>query len=134
MTPFLGVPPGVSSPHALREHARAVAGGARALTIAGNCECDPDVTERVQALLLASRVPGAAPFLLDRGDRTAVYGYVASAWAFELYRWALKDADARVPMEHRRRIIGLLLGQSVQQIGELEVLATIRTSGRPPRT
>ena len=67
-------------------------------------------------------VAGAIPFVVDRGDGIADYGYAAHAWVIDLFGWAAKIDDA-VPDVHRHRIIGLLLGYSATAIREDEELS-----------
>lgn len=53
---------------------------------------------------------GAIPFVIDRRNGVADFGYCGSAWALDLLQW-LTDADENaVPERHRHRILALLLG------------------------
>jgi hypothetical protein len=61
--------------------------------------------------------PGAVPFIVERGDGMADYGYAASRWAVDLYRWTF---SAGVPLVHRERIHGLLFGYSTEAIERFE--------------
>ncbi len=65
---------------------------------------------------------GAIPFVIERGD-TADYGYAASPWVLDLYRWALSDA---VPELNRHRILGLLCGYNAEAIRQFEEKRTGR--------
>lgn len=60
---------------------------------------------------------GVIPFVAPRDDGVADYGYAASRWVLDLFRWVQSDA---VPTQHRHRIIGLLLGYSVESIRTFE--------------
>jgi hypothetical protein len=60
---------------------------------------------------------GAIPFIFGRPDGNADFGYAGNRWCIELLQWAQSDA---VPAQHRHRIIGLLLGYSVEAIHRFE--------------
>lgn len=96
-----------------REHAYLVARGVRPLAIVGNCPADPRRMFEVAAQLEEVASEGAIPFVAPRNDRIADYGFARSKWVIDLLSWAQTDA---VPTEHRHRIIGLLLGYSVEAV------------------
>ena len=96
-----------------REHAYLIARGVRPLAIVGHCPAEPRRMFEVAAQLEELATDGAIPFVAPRDDGIADYGYAHSKWAIDLLSWAQTDA---VPTEHRHRIIGLLLGYSVQAI------------------
>jgi hypothetical protein len=107
------------------EQAHLVASGVRALALLGSCPAEPQTMLRVSTQLENSGAPGAIPFVLDRGDGVADFGFAASAWVLDLFRW-LVGAGESVPARHRHRIRGLLLGYSVEAIRSFEE----RCSGR----
>lgn len=96
-----------------REHAYLIARGVRPLAIVGHCEDDPQVMFEIASQLENNSCVGAIPFVAPRNDGVADYGYAGSRWVIDLLRWAQSDA---VPTEHRHRVIGLLLGYSVEAI------------------
>jgi hypothetical protein len=101
----------------LREHAYLVERGVRAIALAGACPV-ADVADVTNALAIEGAYsPGAVPFILPKGDGLADYGYGASRWAIDLYRWAMTP---EVPTIHRERIVGLLLGYSTDAIERFE--------------
>jgi hypothetical protein len=105
------------NPNEVREHAYLVARGVRPLAIAGNCLGDDRTMFETAASLEALGCHGAIPFVFPREDGHADYGYAASAWCIDLLRWAESNA---VPEKHRHRIVGLLLGYSVDAIRMFE--------------
>jgi hypothetical protein len=117
----------------LAEHAYLTARGVRALALVGHCAANPETMLRTLTRLQVCAEPGAIPFVCDRGDGIADYGYGAAPWAIDLYRWATSETDDPVPALHRHRIVGLLLGYSRQAITDFES----QSSGRlfaPPAT
>ena len=103
-----------------REHAYTVARGVRALALVGNCASDPFTMRLALEGLEAAAEGGAMPFVLDRGDGSAECGYAGAPWVHDLYRWAVQQADDTVPRDQRHRIIGLLLGYSVEAVSKFE--------------
>lgn len=97
----------------LVEHAYLVARGVRPLALAGHCKAAPGLMTAVFERLTSAAAPGAQPFIIEREDGIADWGYAREDWAIDLYRWAQSDA---VPEVHRHRIIGLLLGYSAAAI------------------
>jgi hypothetical protein len=98
----------------LSEQAYLVARGVRPLSLIGHCPTDPMTLLRVATRIEIAGCPGAVPFVIDHGDKTASFGYAGAAWVLDLYEWA-NDAT-QVPQEQRHRINGLLLGYSVSAI------------------
>src|SRR4051812_38484221 len=76
----------------LAESAYLVARGGRPLGLAGHCPSEGATMRRMAFLVESHAEPGAIPFLADRGDGFADYGYAASKWAIALFRWAQSDA------------------------------------------
>jgi hypothetical protein len=73
---------------------------------------------------------GAIPFVVDRGDGVAEYGYAARTWALELYRWLSGTDENAVPSECRHRILALLLGYGADAVQDFEE----QGAGRLPLT
>ena len=111
-----------------QEHAYLVARGVRPLAIVGNCPAQDIEMFRVVAKLEDLGCPGAIPFVFPRNDGNADYGYASGAWCIDLLRWTESDA---VPAQHRHRIIGLLLGYSVDAIRMHEELSCGRLFPEP---
>lgn len=119
------------SDQSVREQSYQIARGIRALALIGQCDADARTMSRVRARLDALGETGAVPFVCDRGDGTAEYGYASAPWAIDLYRWVVNQkADDVVRSHQRHRIIGLLLGYSAAAISDFETAAVVaRTSG-----
>lgn len=71
----------------LAEQAYLVARGIRPLSPVGDCPAQPMVMLRVATQVERQTCPGAVPFVIDRGDETASFGYAAAAWAVDLFEW-----------------------------------------------
>jgi hypothetical protein len=75
-------------------------------------------------LRIATLIEGAAPsedavpFVLDHGDGSGSFGYVANRWVLDFYEWSVKDRA--IPEQQRHRIVGLLLGYSPVAISRYE--------------
>lgn len=106
-----------------REHSYAVARGVRAVALVGSCVAEDFAMRVALERLEAVADVGATAFVLDRGDGFADTGYAGAAWAHDLYRWAVQQADDTVPQEQRHRIIGLLLGYSVEAVARFDEAA-----------
>jgi hypothetical protein len=123
----------------IAEQAYLVARGVRALALAGQCDSEPLVMLRVATRLEAQSSPGAIPFVVDRGDGRADFGFAAAGWVLDLYSWLSKDTQDAVPEPQRSRILGLLLGYSTEAIrlfedgrsGRLFTLTEPRPNSRP---
>lgn len=117
--------PTLASDDAIREQAYLVERGVRALALVGRVA--PNEAEMLAA---ASKLEILAigryiiPFVFNRGDGGADYGYAAAPWVFDLYRWITTSSD--VPKEQRTRITGLLLGYSAEAIKKFEDRQSIR--------
>lgn len=72
---------------------------------------------RVATQIEVHAEPGCIPFVVDREDGCADFGYAAAAWAVDLLRWM---ALAKIPSEQEARIMGLLLGYSPNAIRTFE--------------
>lgn len=107
----------------MREQAYLIARGVRAIAIVGHCVADPLIMRKTSTALESVSAPGSIPFVIDAGHGVADYGFAASPWVLELYRWAV---TTNVPEKQRARIVGLLLGYGVQAIRAFED----ETSGR----
>lgn len=111
----------------LVEHAYLVSRGVRPMALAGHCKADHGLMAQVALKLEEAAEPGAIPFVVDRGDGIADYGFSSTLWALDLLKWVQSDA---APVEHRHRIIGLLLGYSPESIRAHEELARGRYERR----
>jgi hypothetical protein len=104
---------------ALREHAYLVERGVRPLAIIGSVQAIPALMEAAYSEVLKAAVGTyAVPFTMNMGDGTAEYGYAAAPWVLDLYKWTCDSAD--MPQANKHRIIGLLLGYSVDAIGRFD--------------
>ncbi len=104
----------------LKEQASLVARGVRAIALVGHCVADGLEMLKTATTIEAQMERGSIPFVVDRGDGVADYGYAASQWAVDLYQWVVCAADDTVPSLQRHRILGLLFGYSVEAIREYE--------------
>jgi hypothetical protein len=103
----------------IREQAYLIANGVRPLALIGTCEAEPRTMLRVTAQLENAAGANAIPFVLDRGDGLADFGYAASAWVLDLFEWITR-ADDEIPARQKHRIRGLLLGYGVEAIRSFE--------------
>jgi len=101
------------------------------LALLGHCPADPLEMRVRLSQLERSATQGAIPFVVDRGDGIAEYGYAAARWVVDLYQWVVTADAATLPVSHRHRIIGLLLGYSVAAIRDDEEQASGRRFGGP---
>lgn len=103
----------------IREQACLIANGVRPLALIGTCEAEPGTMLRVSSQLENAAGPSAIPFVLDRGDGFADFGYAASGWALDLFQWITR-IDNEIPELQKHRIRGLLLGYGVEAIRSFE--------------
>jgi hypothetical protein len=104
----------------IKEHAYLVNRGVRAMALIGHCPA-----EHLEMLKIATKIeglaePGVIPFVIDRGDGMADYGYAAKSWVVNLYEWVVCASEETVPPLQRHRILGLLLGYSADAIRDYE--------------
>src|SRR5437667_1474184 len=118
-----GSPVALDDPEGLRasdelidEQSYLVARGVRALALVGRCRADSVLMLRAATRLEALADTRVVPFVLDRGDGVAECGFAAASWVLDLYRWLALANPATLPPQHRERVIGLLLGYSVDAI------------------
>lgn len=109
----------------VREHAYLIARGVRPLALVGTCEAEPAAMQSAAAQLENAAEPGAIPFVLERGDGLADFGFAAGHWALDLFRWVSR-ADSGIPACQVHRVRGLLLGYGVETIRAFDE----RTGGR----
>ena len=108
---------GIPTNDVLREHAYLIARGTRALALVGQCRAEPVTMLRMATRLERFGETGVLPFVFDQRDGYAIYGYAASSWALDLFRWI---EESRVPGAQRHRILGMMLGYSVGAIRDFE--------------
>lgn len=120
----------IASEDVMREQAYLIARSVRPLALLGHCEADPLVMLRIATALDACASGSCIPFVIDRGDGFADYGFAAAPWVVELYSWAVGGS---VPEEQRTRIVGLVLGYGVEAIRAFEDQASGRLF-QPPST
>lgn len=117
---------------AAQEHGYLIARGVRALALVGHCVSDPVVMLQVSTRLETLAEPGTVPFVIERGDGQAEYGYASAKWVVDLYRW-LGNADiSALPDRERNLIAGLLFGYSVDAIRQFDEAASGRCFHLPP--
>lgn len=109
----------------IQEHAYLIANGVRLLALIGTCEAEPATMLRVTTQLENAASPNSIPFVFDRGDGLADFGYAACSWVLDLFQWATR-ADSRIPARQKHRIRGILLGYGAEAIRTFEE----RSSGR----
>lgn len=107
------------SDDAMREHAYLVARGVRPLALAGHCEATPEEMLRVATRVETLGDGTSVPFVVDRGDGWADYGYAAAGWVVDLFEWVVRGG---CPPAQRHRIIGLLLGYAPAAVREHDEL------------
>jgi hypothetical protein len=110
----------------VREQAYLVARGVRPLAIVGECSADTMTMMRTATRIETLSVPGAIPFVCDCKNGAAEYGYAAEEWVVDLFEWLVTAEGHTVPVEHRHRVLGLLLGYSPSAVRDFQA----HTSGR----
>lgn len=108
----------------IHEQAYTVARGVRSLALVGHCPADSITMLTTATRIEQLAIPGAIPFVIDRGDGVADFGFARASWAIDLYRW-MTNNDA-VPEVHQHRIVALLLGYDPLAVREFEELASGR--------
>ncbi len=81
---------------------------------------------RVATKVEALSDPKVIPFVLDRGDGFADYGFAGARWVLDLYQWTILAGPSTLPPAQRDRILGLLFGYDLSSIS----LFDERASGR----
>lgn len=112
----------------IREHAYLIARGVRTIAIVDAIEAKPWLMERVATRLERLSDGQSIPFVMDRGDGMADIGYAAQPWAIELLKWVMR---ADIPVLHKNRIVGLLLGYSSEAVQRYENAGVGRMYTRP---
>lgn len=102
------------SDDAVQEQGYLVARGVRALALLGTCVADPRTMLEISTRLEGLADQAAIPFVLDRGDGLADYGFAGASWVLTLYK-SVVVGDA-LPPQQRSQVLGLLLGYSVDAI------------------
>ena len=113
-------------PSYLKEHAYLIARGVRHIAIAGHCQASHKSMLSVASQVEVCAVQGAIPFVVNRGDGIADYGYAAAQWALDLYQWVVCSPVAHVPRRYAHHILGLSLGYSSDAIREFDENSTSR--------
>jgi len=116
------------SDDAVREHAYLVARNVRPLALIVTFRANDLLMLQVATKLEALAEAPAIPFVIDNGDGMADCGYASAAWVIDLFRWVGK---AKLPETHLRRVIGLLLGYSVDAIARFEERQSKRLFSAP---
>jgi hypothetical protein len=116
----------LASDDLIHEQAILIARGVRALALIGTCEAEQVVMLRVATKIERLAYGHIIPFVLDRRDGTAEYGYAAAQWVLDLLRWLFWDSPETIPPKQKDRILGLLCGYGVEAIRSFEE----RGSGR----
>ena len=85
------------------EHDYLVSRGVRPLAIVGQCPSDPLIMLKIATRIEAAASPNVIPFVVERKDGFAEYGYAASAWVLDLYKWLITShTDAVSPKQQNR--------------------------------
>jgi hypothetical protein len=100
----------------VKDHSYLVARGVRALALVGQCESDAWTMLQQATRLEMLAEPGAIPFVVDRGNGWADFGFAAAGWVLDLFSWVTKEPEDTMPDKQRHRILGLLLGYSTEAI------------------
>lgn len=104
----------IESDSLIREHSYLVSRGVRLLAIIGQCEADSLTMLKVATRIETLADYNVIPFVIDRGNGNAEYGYAAAGWVLDLFKWV--GGDNGIPEKHRNHIIGLLCGYGVEAI------------------
>ena len=104
----------------VKSEAYLVSRGVRPLALVGEVEADPmamlkafnKVSYATNGMRDCSGNP-VIPVVAERkGEQTAYVGYAARGWVVETFKWVIDN----VPQPHLNRLLGLLLGYSVDAI------------------
>lgn len=106
----------MTSEDLIRQHAYLVARGVRAVAIVGTCGATREEMLKVVTRLEQLGCEGAIPFVVEGVNKKADFGYAMAKWVVDLLRWLRSTDDETVPSKHKHRIVGLLLGYSVESI------------------
>lgn len=96
-----------------------VMNGARPMAFLGTIPANEDEMKRARRKLKkAAAGKPVTPFVLDRGDGVAIFGYAQEPWVVETLAWL----HATTTMEdfNYHAVMGLLLGYSPREIGRFE--------------
>lgn len=107
----------------IREHYYIVSMGVRPMALIGEIESHPIKIQNFYNKLsclaweegVGSSAPGVRPIAFVIKEKEGVwarYGYAASGWIPETFKWLLDNATP----DHLHRIVGLLLGYSLASI------------------
>ena len=107
----------------IREHYYLVSLGVRPMALIGEIEAHPikiqNLHIKLSCLAWKEGVGGGAPgvrpiafIIKEKDSNLARYGYAASGWIPETFKWILDNA----PPKHLHRLLGLLLGYSDESI------------------
>jgi len=117
-------PVGLDSLEVLQSQSYLVARGARPMCLVGEVPVEhKDAAGRMLRMVGAGGQAGGlatlVPFMVLRegpGDAEDWYccGYAKDSWVVDTYAWL---ASSEVPVKHRQRLTGLLLGYGVEPIG-----------------
>lgn len=69
---------------------------------------------------------GCIPYVVQRCDGFADYGYAANRTILDLFQWLQTTSDEAVPRVQRHRLIGLLLGYSPSALRDYDELLSGR--------
>jgi hypothetical protein len=108
----------------IQEQSRLVSRGVRLLSLIGECPSDPTVMLQTATRIETLADDNVVPFVIDEGSGNAEFGYAASEWVIDLFRWVVTAPDIS-PLQ-RNRIAGVLCGYSAEAIRLFEE----RQSGR----
>ena len=106
--------PLIPSDDCLQEHIYLISKGVRPMALVGSCEAEPTIMLRAATLIeTAAALQRVIPFVIDRGDGFADFGYASHQWVIELFEWAISEG---CPRNKTHQIIGMLLGYSSSEI------------------
>ena len=111
---------GLMSDDAIKEHASLVAMGVRPLSIVGTVRKDfedmghvHDKLQNTAAYRVGYIGRNVIPIYVETYDGLVDVGFAARGWIADTLHWL---NNAEIPTRHRRRILGMMQGQSVDAI------------------
>lgn len=102
-----------------QEHLYLIRRGVRPIAFIGLCSSAAQTMLRASTVLESFSESGDCPFVIDRGDGSAEYGFAAAAWVVDLLRW-IYNKKSPAPEKQRDRVLALLLGYSTTAVASYE--------------
>ena len=97
----------------------------RSLALIGQCDNQEDSMLKIVTKLESISSGDAIPFVVDREDGIADYGYATHRWVIDVYKLTIEKCSP-IPEKDKGCIIGLLLGYDSESIARFKETANGR--------